>query len=60
MIYVNSFIFVVFVFLTWIGVSAGGLTRLSANKRRRIPPNQPVIDCEHVSVDVVGYTLMNF
>ncbi|XP_018482890.1 uncharacterized protein LOC108853909 [Raphanus sativus] len=35
-----------------VDVESGGLTRLSANKRRRIPPNQPVIDCEHVSVDV--------
>ncbi|KAF3590501.1 hypothetical protein DY000_02025646 [Brassica cretica] len=34
---------------------AGGTTRLPpnvSNKRRRIPPNQPVIDCEHVPVDV--------
>nr|VDD28094.1 unnamed protein product [Brassica oleracea] len=29
-------------------VSAGGTTRLTPNKRRRVPPNQPVIDCEHV------------
>lgn len=35
-----------------VDVESGGLTRMSANKRRRIPPNQPVIDCEHVSVDV--------
>ncbi|CAH8363099.1 unnamed protein product [Eruca vesicaria subsp. sativa] len=38
-----------------VDVESGGLTRLPANisnKRRRIPPNQPVIDCEHVPVDV--------
>ncbi|KAJ0253920.1 putative RING zinc finger [Hirschfeldia incana] len=38
-----------------VDVESGGLTRLPANvsnKRRRIPPNQPVIDCENVSVDV--------
>ncbi|CAF1715835.1 unnamed protein product [Brassica napus] len=29
-------------------VSAGGTARLTPNKRRRVPPNQPVIDCEHV------------
>ncbi|XP_013660752.2 E3 ubiquitin-protein ligase COP1 isoform X1 [Brassica napus] len=28
--------------------SGGSTTRLSPNKRRRVPPNQPVIDCEHV------------
>ncbi|WZZ01487.1 hypothetical protein YC2023_073815 [Brassica napus] len=42
-----------------VDVESGGTTRLPANvsnKRRRIPPNQPVIDCEHVPVDVVGYT----
>ncbi|CAN7025530.1 hypothetical protein IGI04_024616 [Brassica rapa subsp. trilocularis] len=38
-----------------VDVESGGTTRLPANvsnKRRRIPPNQPVIDCEHVPVDV--------
>ncbi|KAL0737862.1 hypothetical protein Bca4012_014072 [Brassica carinata] len=38
-----------------VDVESGGLTRLPANisnKRRRIPPNQPVIDCEHVPVNV--------
>ncbi|KAJ4868771.1 RING/U-box superfamily protein [Raphanus sativus] len=28
------------------GVESGGMTRLSPSKRRRVPPNQPVIDCE--------------
>ncbi|KAF3565919.1 hypothetical protein DY000_02011131 [Brassica cretica] len=32
-------------------VSAGGTARLTPNKRRRVPPNEPVIDCEHVPVD---------
>ncbi|XP_018434961.1 uncharacterized protein LOC130504888 [Raphanus sativus] len=31
------------------GVESGGMTRLSPSKRRRVPPNQPVIDCEDVS-----------
>ncbi|KAF2598422.1 hypothetical protein F2Q68_00012009 [Brassica cretica] len=31
-----------------VGVESGGTTRLSPNKRRRVPPNQPVIDCENV------------
>ncbi|CAF1920667.1 unnamed protein product [Brassica napus] len=31
-----------------VRVSAGGTIRLSPNKRRRVPPNQPVIDCENV------------
>lgn len=37
-------------------VNAGGITRLPANvsnKRRRVPSNQPVIDCEHAPVNVV-------
>ncbi|KAL1198870.1 putative SWI/SNF-related matrix-associated actin-dependent regulator [Cardamine amara subsp. amara] len=38
-----------------VDVESGGTTRLTGNissKRRRIPPNQPIIDCEHVSVNV--------
>ncbi|KAG2301387.1 hypothetical protein Bca4012_059635 [Brassica carinata] len=31
-----------------VGVESGGTARLSPNKRRRVPPNQPVIDCENV------------
>ncbi|KAF8047111.1 hypothetical protein N665_3202s0006 [Sinapis alba] len=31
-----------------VDVESGGTTRLSPNKRRRVPPNQPVIDCENV------------
>ncbi|CAF2035878.1 unnamed protein product [Brassica napus] len=34
-----------------VDVESGGTTRLSPNKRRRVPPNQPVIDCEHVPDD---------
>ncbi|KAF8077033.1 hypothetical protein N665_1068s0012 [Sinapis alba] len=31
-----------------VDVESGGTTRLSPSKRRRVPPNQPVIDCENV------------
>ncbi|VVB17763.1 unnamed protein product [Arabis nemorensis] len=39
-----------------VDVESGGITRLPANvsnKRRRVPSNQPVIDCEHAPVNVV-------
>ncbi|KAJ0245494.1 hypothetical protein HA466_0179590 [Hirschfeldia incana] len=32
-----------------VGVESGGTSRFSPNKRRRVPPDQPVIDCEDVS-----------
>ncbi|XP_018453089.1 uncharacterized protein LOC108824213 [Raphanus sativus] len=40
-----------------VDVESGGTTRFSvdmSNKRRRVPPNQPVIDCEHVPVDTLS------
>uniref|UniRef100_A0A1J3GGN0 E3 ubiquitin-protein ligase RNF4 n=1 Tax=Noccaea caerulescens TaxID=107243 RepID=A0A1J3GGN0_NOCCA len=42
--------------LLMVDLESGNTSRLPAyisNKRRRIPPNQPVIDCEHASVNVV-------
>ncbi|CAH8388022.1 unnamed protein product [Eruca vesicaria subsp. sativa] len=35
-----------------VDVESGDTTRLSANKRRRVPLNQAVIDCEHVPIVV--------
>ncbi|XP_010493702.1 PREDICTED: LON peptidase N-terminal domain and RING finger protein 3-like [Camelina sativa] len=45
-----------------VDVESGGTTRVPANlsnKRRRIPSSEPIIDCEHASVNVVEVDMLS-